>query len=41
MSRIASLPAKKVVKALEKIGFEQIRQRGSTYFYGIRTEEPR
>jgi predicted RNA binding protein YcfA (HicA-like mRNA interferase family) len=32
MSRIVLLPAKKVVKALEKIGFEQIRQRGSHLF---------
>jgi len=32
MSRIAPLPAKKVVKALEKFGFEQIRQRGSCLF---------
>jgi predicted RNA binding protein YcfA (HicA-like mRNA interferase family) len=32
MNRIVPLPAKKVVKALEKLGFEQIRQRGSHLF---------
>jgi predicted RNA binding protein YcfA (HicA-like mRNA interferase family) len=32
MSRIVPLPAKKVEKALEKLGFEQIRQRGSHLF---------
>jgi predicted RNA binding protein YcfA (HicA-like mRNA interferase family) len=32
MSRIVPLPAKKVAKALEKLGFEQIRQRGSHLF---------
>ena len=32
MRRIVPLPAKKVAKALEKLGFEQIRQRGSHLF---------
>ena len=32
MSRIVPLPANKVVKALEKLGFEQIRQRDSHLF---------
>ncbi|AAM07474.1 type II toxin-antitoxin system HicA family toxin [Methanosarcina acetivorans] len=32
MSKILPLPAKKVVKALENIGFEQIRQKGSHLF---------
>ncbi len=32
MSKIVSIPAKKVVKALENIGFEQIRQKGSYLF---------
>lgn len=29
MDKITPLPAKKVIKALEKIGFLQIRQKGS------------
>lgn len=32
MSKILPLPAKKVVKGLENIGFEQIRQKGSHLF---------
>jgi predicted RNA binding protein YcfA (HicA-like mRNA interferase family) len=32
MNRIVPLPAKKVAKALGKLGFEQIRQRGSHLF---------
>jgi predicted RNA binding protein YcfA (HicA-like mRNA interferase family) len=32
MDKINSLPAKKVIKALEKIGFQQIRQKGSHLF---------
>ena len=32
MSRIVPLSTKKVIKALEKLGFEQIRQRGSHLF---------
>ncbi len=32
MDKINPLPAKKVVKALEKIGFQQIRQKGSHLF---------
>jgi predicted RNA binding protein YcfA (HicA-like mRNA interferase family) len=32
MSEILPIPAKKVVKALENIGFEQIRQKGSHLF---------
>jgi predicted RNA binding protein YcfA (HicA-like mRNA interferase family) len=32
MSKIVPIPAKKVVKALENIGFEQIRQKGSHLF---------
>ena len=32
MSRILPLPAKKVVKALEKIGFQPVRQKGSHLF---------
>ena len=32
MSKILPLPAKKVVKALENIGFKQIRQKGSHLF---------
>ena len=32
MNKILPLPAKKVVKALENIGFEQIRQKGSHLF---------
>ena len=32
MSRIVPLPAKKVIKALEKVGFQPIRQKGSHLF---------
>ncbi|MDQ1254847.1 MAG: hypothetical protein QG646_4117 [Euryarchaeota archaeon] len=32
MSRIVPLPAKKVVKALEKVGFQPVRQKGSHLF---------
>ena len=32
MSKILPLPAKKVVKALENIGFKQLRQKGSHLF---------
>ncbi|HWQ96330.1 MAG TPA: type II toxin-antitoxin system HicA family toxin [Candidatus Methylomirabilis sp.] len=32
MDKINPLPAKEVVKALEKIGFQQIRQKGSHLF---------
>lgn len=32
MNKILPIPAKKVVKALENIGFEQIRQKGSHLF---------
>ncbi len=32
MDKINPLPAKKVIKALEKIGFQQIRQKGSHLF---------
>ncbi|MCZ7382091.1 MAG: type II toxin-antitoxin system HicA family toxin [Candidatus Methanoperedens sp.] len=32
MDKIKPLPAKKVIKALEKIGFQQIRQKGSHLF---------
>jgi predicted RNA binding protein YcfA (HicA-like mRNA interferase family) len=32
MDKINPLPAKKVIKALEKIGFRQIRQKGSHLF---------
>ena len=32
MNKILPLPAKKVVKALENIGFEQIRQKGGHLF---------
>ncbi|MFY1110709.1 MAG: type II toxin-antitoxin system HicA family toxin [Methanosarcinaceae archaeon] len=32
MSKICSLPNKKVIKALENLGFEQIRQKGSHLF---------
>jgi predicted RNA binding protein YcfA (HicA-like mRNA interferase family) len=32
MDKIKSLPVIKVIKALEKIGFQQIRQRGSHLF---------
>ena len=32
MDRINPLPSKKVIKALEKIGFSQIRQKGSHLF---------
>lgn len=32
MNKIKPLPSKKVIKALEEIGFEQIRQKGSHLF---------
>jgi len=32
MDRINPLPSRKVIKALEKIGFSQIRQKGSHLF---------
>ena len=32
MDKIKPLPAKKVIKALEKIGLQQIRQKGSHLF---------
>jgi predicted RNA binding protein YcfA (HicA-like mRNA interferase family) len=32
MNKILPIPTKKVVKALENIGFEQIRQKGSHLF---------
>jgi predicted RNA binding protein YcfA (HicA-like mRNA interferase family) len=32
MDKINPLPAKKVIKALEKIGFQMIRQKGSHLF---------
>jgi predicted RNA binding protein YcfA (HicA-like mRNA interferase family) len=32
MTKLKPLPAKKVIKALEKIGFKQIRQKGSHLF---------
>ena len=32
MSRIVPLPAKKIIKALEKVGFQSIRQKGSHLF---------
>ena len=32
MNKIKPLPAKKVIKALEKIGFKQIRQKGGHLF---------
>ena len=32
MKEIKPLPAKKIVKALEKLGFEQVRQKGSHLF---------
>ena len=32
MTEIKPLPAKKVIKALEKLGFEQLRQKGSHLF---------
>jgi predicted RNA binding protein YcfA (HicA-like mRNA interferase family) len=32
MNEIKPLPAKKVIKALEKIGFNQIRQKGGHLF---------
>ncbi len=32
MDKISPLPAKKVIKILEKIGFQQIRQKGSHLF---------
>ena len=32
MNKIKPLPAKKVIKALEKIGFKQIRQKGGLLF---------
>lgn len=32
MSKITPLPSKKVIKALEEIGFKQVRQKGSHSF---------
>lgn len=32
MTKLKPLPAKKVIKAFEKIGFKQIRQKGSHLF---------
>jgi predicted RNA binding protein YcfA (HicA-like mRNA interferase family) len=32
MNKIMPLPAKKVIKALENMGFEQVRQKGSHLF---------
>jgi len=32
MDKITPLPAKKVIKILEKIGFQQVRQKGSHLF---------
>jgi predicted RNA binding protein YcfA (HicA-like mRNA interferase family) len=32
MDKIKPLPASRVIKALEKIGFQQIRQKGSHLF---------
>jgi predicted RNA binding protein YcfA (HicA-like mRNA interferase family) len=32
MSKITPLPSKKVIKALENMGFEQVRQKGSHLF---------
>jgi len=32
MNKIKPLPAKKVIRALEKIGFKQIRQKGAHLF---------
>lgn len=32
MDKIGTLPASKVIKALEKIGFQRIRQKGSHLF---------
>ena len=32
MDKITPLPSKKVIKALERIGFQQIRQKGSHLF---------
>jgi predicted RNA binding protein YcfA (HicA-like mRNA interferase family) len=32
MTKIKPLPAKTVIKALEKIGFKQLRQKGSHLF---------
>lgn len=32
MTEIKPLPAKKVIKVLEKLGFEQLRQKGSHLF---------
>ena len=32
MNKIRPLPAKKVIRALEKIGFKQIRQKGGHLF---------
>ena len=32
MDKITPLPAKKVIKTLEKIGFQQVRQKGSHLF---------
>ena len=32
MDKITPLPVKKVIKSLEKIGFQQIRQKGSHLF---------
>ncbi|XMB89888.1 type II toxin-antitoxin system HicA family toxin [Methanosarcina hadiensis] len=39
MDKIVPLPSKKVIKALESMGFVQIRQKGSHLFYGIQMEE--
>ncbi|WP_292372277.1 hypothetical protein [Methanosarcina sp. UBA411] len=39
MNKILPIPVKKAVKALENIGFEQIRQKGSNLFYDIQMEE--
>jgi len=33
MSRLPTLPPRKVCRALEKLGFEPIRQKGSHIFY--------
>ena len=42
MSKITPLPSKKVIKALENMGFEQRSGRKAViYFYSIRMEEPR
>jgi predicted RNA binding protein YcfA (HicA-like mRNA interferase family) len=32
MSKIMPLPSKKIIKALENMGFEQVRQKGSHLF---------